>query len=596
MINKIIFKRILISCCSMLTCFMFAQEETKETSIFKHFKNNLSASYESNTQWYLNDSKFGDFEEEEHLRSTNFLRLDYSISNQFSAGIQLESYAPENLLNNSKLYDKDLGVATYYLRYATKKLDITLGYFYEQFGSGLILRAWEDRALGVNTAIRGARLIYYPSNSIKITTLYGKQRKGFEVSDGDIFGVDAEIDLSKTLGILSSNSLVLGLSYVGKNESYTKADETNTTDIPELVNAVSARLDYTHQNFYTNIEYIQKSQDLRLNNIIPNIVTFSENETFKGSAISWTAGYSQKGFGVSYNFRRLENMRWFSERAQSNANNNPTNQLSVNYLPALSKQHDYTLANIYLYQSQPGLFIESYETPLIKAGEIGQFIDVFYNIKKGSFLGGKYGTKINLNMSYWASLASDFSDPTGIPYFVSDNLTYETEFINFKNKLYTDLNLEVRKKWSKRLKSIFTFINLYYNKSILESKIDNNSVRAWIGVADGTYKFGKGKSLRLELQHLSTNDDARNWMGGTVEYFFNSKFGLYVNDSYNYEDSKIDQDTKIHFFNIGGSYTKGASRFSINYGRQRGGLLCVGGICRPVSQNTGVTINFTTAF
>ncbi|MDB2632407.1 DUF6029 family protein, partial [Flavobacteriaceae bacterium] len=254
----------------MLTCFVFAQEETKETSIFKHFKNNLSASYESNTQWYLNDSKFGDFEEEEHLRSTNFLRLDYSISNQFSAGIQLESYAPENLLNNSKLYDKDLGVATYYLRYATKKLDVTLGYFYEQFGSGLILRAWEDRALGVNTAIRGARLIYYPSNSIKITTLYGKQRKGFEVSDGDIFGVDAEIDLSKTLGILSSNSLVLGLSYVGKNESYTKTDETNTTDIPELVNAVSARLDYTHQNFYTNIEYIQKSQDLRLNNIIPN--------------------------------------------------------------------------------------------------------------------------------------------------------------------------------------------------------------------------------------------------------------------------------------------------------------------------------------
>jgi len=217
-------------------------------------------------------------------------------------------------------------------------------------------------------------------------------------------------------------------------------------------------------------------------------------------------------------------------------------------------------------------------------------------MKKGSLLGGKYGTKVNINMSYWANLASDYSDPTGIPYFLSDNLTYETEFINFKNKLYSDLNLEVRKKWSKQLKSIFTFINLYYNKSVLESKADNSSVRSWIGVVDGTYKFGKGKSLRLELQHLSTNDDARNWMGGTVEYFFNSNFGIYINDSYNYEESKIEQDTKIHFFNIGGSYTKGASRFAVNYGRQRGGLLCVGGICRPVSQNTGVTVNFTTAF
>ena len=589
-------KKTLVTCFLFLTLFSFSQEQKHTNSFFQSFKNNLRTSYESNSQWYLNDSKFGDFEEEEHLRSTNFLRLDYSISNQFSAGLQLESYAPENLLNNSKLYNKDFGLATYYLRYTTKKIDITLGYFYEQFGSGLILRSWEDRALGVNTAMRGARIIYYPSNSIKITTLYGRQRKGFDVSDGDIFGVDTEIDISSTFDILPSSNLVLGLSYVGKNESYLKSNESITGDIPELVNAFSARLDYTNKNFYTNIEYVKKSKDLRLNNIIPNIVTFSENETFKGNALSWTAGYSQRGFGVSYNFRRLENMRWFSERAQSNANNNPTNQLSVNYLPALSKQHDYTLANIYLYQSQPGLFIENYESPLVKAGEIGQFVDVFFNIRKGSFLGGKYGTKVNFNMSYWANLASNYSDPTGIPYFVSDNLTYETEFINFKNKLYSDLNFEIRKKWNKRLKSIFTFINLYYNKSVLESKADNSTVRARIGVIDGTYKFGKGKSLRLELQHLSTNDDARNWMGGTVEYFFNSKFGVYVNDSYNYEYSKIDQDTKIHFFNLGGSYTKGTSRFAINYGRQRGGLLCVGGICRPVSQNTGVTVNFITTF
>ena len=35
---------------------------------------------------------------------------------------------------------------------------------------------------------------------------------------------------------------------------------------------------------------------------------------------------------------------------------------------------------------------------------------------------------------------------------------------------------------------------------------------------------------------------------------------------------------------------------SINYGRQRGGLLCVGGICRQVSPNTGLTLNITTSF
>ena len=124
----------------MLICvFCLFGQKNKPSSLFDQISNNLSASFESNSQWYLNDTKFGEFEENEHLRTTNFLRLDYEVSENFSAGLQLESYAPENLLNNSRLYDKDLGIATYYVRYRTKKVDLTLGHFYEQFGSGLIL-------------------------------------------------------------------------------------------------------------------------------------------------------------------------------------------------------------------------------------------------------------------------------------------------------------------------------------------------------------------------------------------------------------------------------------------------------------------------
>ena len=581
----------------IMLCMFFANSQNdKSYSIFDEISNNLSASFESNSQWYLNDTEFGDFEENEHLRTTNFLRLDYNFSENFSAGIQLESYAPENLLNNSKLYDKEFGIATYYIRFKTKKIDFIIGNYYEQFGSGLILRAWEDRNLGVNSALFGAKLVYYPIDIIKITSLYGKQRKGFELSDGSIFGLDSEIDISNIFKTTSSTNLVLGLSYVSKKEDYDLYQNESTPEVPDLVNAFSARLDFSNNNFYSNFEFIRKSEDIRLNNTIANDVRFSESETFEGNSLSWSAGYSQKGFGMSYNFRRLENMRFFIERGFANAINNPTNQLSINYLPALNKQHDYTLANIYLYQSQPGLIIETNEYSVVKSGEIGHFIDVFYNFKKGSVLGGKYGTKINFNMSYWASLENNIENDLPDDYVTNDELTYETEFLNFKNKLYSDYNLEVRKKWNRNISSIFTYINLFYDKSYLESKYNGKKVRAWIGIAESTYKFSNGKSFRLELQHLSTNDDARNWIGGTAEYFFNSNFGIYLNDSYNYEESIVDQDTKIHFFNIGGSYVKGASRIALNYGRQRGGLLCVGGICRPVSPNTGLTLNFTTSF
>ena len=71
-------------------------------------------------------------------------------------------------------------------------------------------------------------------------------------------------------------------------------------------------------------------------------------------------------------------------------------------------------------------------------------------------MGGKYGTKLSLNWSYWANLKSNYTDPSGTPYFVGDDLTYETELLNFDNKLYSEINADLRKKWTPKLKSIFT--------------------------------------------------------------------------------------------------------------------------------------------
>ena len=590
-------KQILVALVSLITVAIHSQE-TEEKSSFNKIIERLNVSFESNSQWYLNDDAIKDFDEEEKLRANSYLRIDYQISDRFSSGFQLESYVPEPLLNYSRLFDKEIGLGTFYLNYSNNKLDITLGHYYVQFGSGLILRAWEDRALGVNNALRGGKIVYDPTNYLRLTVLYGKHRKGFDVSDSNVFGFETQFDIANAFQIESLNSLKLGLSYVGKQEEY-KSEASNpqtTIEIPELVNSFGAQLDLEYKNIYTNFEYIYKSEDVRLNNVIPNIVSFSEQVLFDGNAITWNIGYSQKGFGIGSTFRRLENMRFFSERSFLNLNNNPTTQLSMNYLPALTKQHDYTLANIYIYQSQPGLVIENYGTPLIKSGEIGESIDVFYNIKKGTLFGGKYGTKLSANWAYWANLTNSYSDPSGTPYFTGDDLTYETELLNFDDKLYSEINAEIRKKWSPKLKSIFTYINLSYNKGFLESKGADDFVNAWIGIAESTYKFKAGKSVRLELQHLSTNDDARNWAGGTIEYFFNSKFGVYLNDSYNYEESKITENTKIHFFNLGGSYTKGSTRVGINYGRQRGGLLCVGGVCRPVSKNAGLTLNLVATF
>jgi hypothetical protein len=43
-------------------------------------------------------------------------------------------------------------------------------------------------------------------------------------------------------------------------------------------------------------------------------------------------------------------------------------------------------------------------------------------------------------------------------------------------------------------------------------------------------------------------------------------------------------------------YIKGSTRFTVSYGRQRAGLFCVGGVCRFVPANNGLTLSFTQSF
>ena len=542
------------------TAFLFVFSCT----LFSQEKSFWSLGIESNSQYYTDDKKTGDFTEDNRFRSNNYLKFDYSYSN-FFVGLQAESYEPGALLNYPPGFDKtNLGL--YYAGYSSDKIKVTAGYFYEQFGSGLILRFWEDRQLGINNALRGGKVNYSPTESLNITALYGKQRDGFDVSEGNISAFDATLDLS-TLLKMENSSLSVGFSYVGRDQ----AIEVANPGYAKKTNAFSGRLDYSKNSFYSGIEYVAKSKDA--------VILFGQVRNSKpGSALLLNLGYAKKGFGIDATFRRIENMTFYSERE---AAGNIFNQNIINYVPALTKQHDYLLTNIYVYQAQPQVSFQ--DVTLTKSGEIGGQIDLFYTFKKKSSLGGKYGTKIALNASYWSGLKGDYDFST---------YEYDTDFLGSGEKYFSDISFEVRKKWSKEWSSIFYFVNQYYNKRYVEETF--GEVNTTILVGESTYKIGNGKVLRFEAQHLWTKDDRKNWVGGTVELSINSKLGFYINDIYNYGSD--DTSNRIHYYNIGGNYVLGAHRFTLNYGRQRGGLICVGGVCRFVPESTGFSASFSLAF
>ena len=534
-------------------------------SIYSQFFENLNSSFESYSAYYMDDKKTGDFDLEDRFRSNNYLNLKSNFSKNWYFELQVESYLPKSLLNYSPNF-KNTNVSTLKIDYIKNDLNLTIGNFYEQFGSGMILRTWEDKSLGINNSLLGLNANYQLNDQINITTLIGQQKKGFKYSKGYVLGFDSEFDLSKATK--NNSTFLLGLSYVGRDDQ-----EGNNRNLKSMTSLFSARVDYSSDSFYTNFEAVQKTNN-------PILVFGIPSETFikKGSGFLLNTGFFKERLGFDFTFRRLENMSFYSEIKSAG---NEYNESILNYLPALTKQHDYSLTNLYVYAAQPD--VNFYVEDLMKSGEIGFQTDFYYLIKKDSFLGGKYGTSISLNASLWNNLAGEYD---------FSNQSYETNLLEFGEKYFSEFSFEVRKKWSDNFENIFLYVNQYYNKRLIE--LESGIVKSNILVLDNTIKIQNNRSLRIELQHLSTKNDYRNWYAYGLEYNINSDFSVYFNDSYNYDNPN--DEKKINYYNFGGSYSKGMNRFTINYGRQRGGLVCTGGICRYVPASTGLTFSITTSF
>jgi len=569
---------LLLAICSSIS--IYSQSSTKAEKT----KGRLFGGLESNSQWYLNDVEREINHPDQPIRSNNYLLINYNYG-KWTAGIQGESYAPKSLLNFNPKYEKT-NLSTYYLNYKSDKIDVTAGYFYEQFGSGLLLRSWEDRSLGINNSIRGGKIVLRPTENLSLTGLYGNQRTGFDVGKGIIYGFNSDINLSGIFEMEKSD-ISVGFSYVGREEKTTMENP----NFKELTNSFSGRFNFSHQAFYFNSEYNYKSEDAILYPI-----TISNTFVKPGSALLTNFGYTKKGVGLDVTLRRIENMNFLSERNPEVFSPEQTslafNDRMMNFVPSLTKQHHSNLANIYVFQAQKSVSIVS-DNGIAKAGEIGGQIDFFYEFKKGSSLGGKYGTKIAVNASNWFNLKGDYT------LFPPD---YNTDFFASGKKYFSDYNLEITKKFNPDLQGSVVIINQYYDHQLIAASL-NIQVNSFIIAPEISYKITPTKSIKIAVEHMWANSDRKNWAALMVEYTNNINWSFYVSDMYNYgfdKNSNLIDDVsdhfKIHFYNLGTAYTKGSTRIALSYGRQRGGLVCAGGICRFVPPSSGIGLSLTKSF
>ena len=431
--------------------------------------------------------------------------------------------------------------------------ELTGGTFYEQFGSGFILRSYEERSLGLDNSLLGGRLVLKPVKGLTLKALAGTQRHYWRWDGGVVSGADAEVSLDEWLPSLQRHDmrLALGGSWVNKWEKDEDifADATHRYNLPLFVNAWDGRLHLDKGAWSLLAEYAHKTQDPSYAN------EYSYDE---GHAAMLSGSYSKRGLSVLLQAKRSENMAFRSKRTVMGA------ALPVNHLPAFTLDHTYALAALYPYATQ------------LATGEWAYQAEVGYNIKRKTALGGKYGMNVKVNYSYvraiqdaWLKWGAD---------------TY-----------YQDLNIQLTRRLSRDFKLNVMYMNQRYNQRVIERHVgmkegDDGMIHADIFVADGMLQVARKAKLRGELQYLSTKDDQGDWAYGLLELSLAPHWMFTAADLWNCGD------TKKHYYQALVTYNVKSHRLQVGYGRTRAGYNCAGGVCRYVPETEGVTLAYNCTF
>ncbi len=492
----------------------------------------LSGSFASTIHFYNDDNILNVLAPQDGYASNNYLWLQYT-KGSFSAGMQYEAYMPP-LQGFPYQYEGNY-ISHRFIRFKKDFIDITAGNFYEQFGSGLSFRAYEERALGLNNSLDGIRIRFNPTSWLSVKGIYGRPRRLDNYANAYLRGLDGEIRINEIFK--SENTYIIGGGFVSKYEPYTGPE----SDFPSTVNSINTRINLTIGKVSLYSEYVYKSKDPDAFNL------FTEDA---GKALTINTSFSGRGLGIFIASRYLSQMNFQAERLLTDSYSN------INYLPSNSRQYTYLLSNLYPYSAQA-------------SSELSIQADINYKITPG--------TDLRFNYALAGGADNDSSEDNLFSYMLN-------------NEYYGDLNFEVTRKWSRSFKTKLAYQQILYNKDVIEGG-DDGVIRSRIIISDVLYRFTRKLSLRAELQHLWTKDDHGNWVAILAELNMAPNWSLFFSDMTDYQYSE-----QAHYYNGGISYSNNYFRINIAYGRNREGFICSGGVCRLIPAYKGLNIGITSSF
>ena len=536
----------------------------------------ISGSFQSNTNFFIRDSSIGaaNLPHYDNLKIGTDVWFNLNYSNpkyEIEAGVRFDAFLNSIIRNPTAPYT-GVGLGSFYIKKKFKDLTISAGYLYDQIGTGMIYRAYEERTLGIDNALVGGRVEYNIKEIIKLKAFAGVQKNVFTIYKPIILGFNADGNFS-----LANGKVILapGIGVIDRS-----MDQASIDNVVTQIEAMDSTQRFVPKynmyafSFYNTLTagpvswyvegcYKTKEAVYGMGNVLQNV---------DGNAVYTSLNISKPGIGITLQFKRTEN---FTMR--TSPNEKLFNGL-MNFHPPVPKQNSLRLPSRYFAPS-----LEQHE--LAFGGEIN-----FSPNKKWAFT--IVGSHVRDFLFKSALLKEQVITPRATG--GGNDTTYKDH-----KYFFTELAAEARFKPNRNFEIELGFQYVHYNRRMyrLDGEYDVDSYTPY---AEFTYRLKKRMSYRIEVQYQYVPKDFGQWIYALFEFNIAPSFSVAVSDMWNFAPNKNNVEpiyqTDHHFYSIFASYTHGAHRISLNYVKQVGGIVCTGGVCRYEPAFSGVKLAITSTF
>lgn len=523
----------------------------------------LSGSIESNANFYMKDEQIGAANtpqyEHQQIGLDTWLSLRAQIAG-FDLGIRYDIFANSSLPNPTDSYT-DQGLGRWYIGRKIGKLGLLGGHIYDQFGSGAIFRAYEERALFIDNALVGIRATYELSPDWIIKGIAGRQKNVFELYPSFLKGLNVEgfhsfgegkVSIAPGLGIMHKTISDQQMdALAGSLAQYTPEDFIEEAPFNTIAATIYNTLSAGRFSWYVEAAY--KTEEVFFDNFATRTLWTGGQTRGKfvlepGYVAYTSLSYAGGGLGLSGQYKRTSNFTFRTDPFVS------LNRGMINFLPPMSRINTYRLTARYSPATQD-------------LNEEAVQFDLRYALSKT--------VSILVNVS---------------------NINRPKEKNDIYSEVYTQLTVKKPQKWT-----LISGVQYQkYDQELFEGKPGVPKVQAVTPYFDFLVKLSQKKSLRTEFQYMNTKQDFGSWIYLLEEYSISPHWIFEISDMWNIAPKKNTDGSEklkdLHFPTVGVVYSTGPTRYALRYVKQVEGIVCSGGICRLEPAFSGFKFNLTSNF